>query len=127
MKKVISTPHAPAAIGPYSQAIDTGFLVFISGQIPIVPETGKLLDGDIRMQTEQVMNNIGAILAAAGLQFSDVVRCTCMLADIDDFKAMNEVYGSYFTSEPPARAAYQVARLPLGAKVEVDAIAIRHL
>jgi 2-iminobutanoate/2-iminopropanoate deaminase len=125
MKKVISTPHAPAAIGPYSQAIDTGSLVFVSGQIPIVPETGKLLEGDIRMQTEQVMKNMGAILEAAGLNYSDVVRCTCFLADMDDFKAMNEVYGAYFTSEPPARAAFQVARLPLGAKIEIDAIAVR--
>lgn len=125
MKKVITTPHAPAAIGPYSQAIDTGGLVFISGQIPIVPETGKLLEGDIRMQTGQVMKNLGGILQAAGLQFTDVVKCTCFLADMDDFKAMNEVYGTYFTSEPPARAAFQVAKLPLGAKIEIDAIAVR--
>jgi len=125
MKKVISTPHAPAAIGPYSQAIDTGDLIFISGQIPIVPETGKLLEGDIRVQTEQVMKNIGAILTAAGLTFQHVVKCTCYLADIADFKEMNEVYGSYFTSEPPARAALQIGKLPLGAKVEVDTIAVR--
>jgi 2-iminobutanoate/2-iminopropanoate deaminase len=127
MKKIISTPHAPAAIGPYSQAIDTGDLIFISGQIPIVPETGKLLDGDIRMQTEQVMKNIGAILAAAGLTYKNVVKCTCYLEDIADFKVMNEVYGSYFTSEPPARAALQIGKLPLGAKVEVDTIAVRHI
>lgn len=126
MKKIISTPHAPAAIGPYSQAIDTGDLVFISGQIPIVPETGKLIEGDIRIQTEQVMKNLGAILEAAGLQYSNVVKCTCYLADIADFKDMNEVYGSYFTSEPPARAALQVGKLPLGAKVEVDTIAVRN-
>lgn len=125
MKKVISTPHAPAAIGPYSQAIEIGNLVFISGQIPIIPETGKLLEGDITMQTERVMKNIGAILEAAGLEFSDVVKCTCFLADIADFKAMNDVYGTYFTSEPPARAAFQVAKLPLGAKIEIDAIAAK--
>lgn len=125
MKKVITTQHAPAAIGPYSQAIDTGDLVFISGQIPIVPETGKLLEGDITKQTEQVMKNIGAILAAAGLQFGNLVKCTCFLADINDFKEMNAVYGTYFTSEPPARAAFQVAKIPMGAKVEIDAIAIR--
>jgi 2-iminobutanoate/2-iminopropanoate deaminase len=123
MKKVISTTAAPAAIGPYSQAIDTGSLVFISGQIPIVPETGKLIEGDIKVQTEQVMKNIGAVLAAAGMQFTNVVKCTCYLSDIADFKEMNEVYGSYFTSEPPARAALQVAKLPLGAKVEIDTIA----
>ena len=123
MRKVISTPDAPAAIGPYSQAIDTGDIVFLSGQIPIIPETGKLLEGDIRMQTEQVMKNIGAILASAGLEYKNLVKCTCYLADIDDFKAMNEIYGSYFVSEPPARAALQVAKLPLGAKIEIDAIA----
>jgi len=125
MKQIISTPHAPAAIGPYSQAIQTGNLLFISGQIPIVPETGKLLEGDIRMQTEQVMKNIGAILEAAGLGFADVVKCTCYLEDIADFKAMNEVYGSYFTVEPPARAALQIGKLPLGAKVEIDTIAAK--
>ncbi len=125
MKKVISTPHAPAAIGPYSQAIEIGNLVFISGQIPIVPETGKLLEGDITRQTERVMKNIGAILEAAGLEFPDVVKCTCFLADIADFKAMNDVYGTYFTAEPPARAAFQVAKLPLGAKIEIEAIAAK--
>ncbi|TSA39285.1 MAG: RidA family protein [Porphyromonadaceae bacterium] len=127
MKKVITTRYAPAAIGPYSQAIETGDLVFISGQIPIVPETGKLLEGDIRVQTEQVMKNIGAILAAAGLQFGNVVKCTCFLADIGDFKEMNEVYGSYFTSEPPARATFQVAKIPMGSKVEIDAIATKKI
>jgi 2-iminobutanoate/2-iminopropanoate deaminase len=125
MKKVIATPHAPAAIGPYSQAVSTGDLVFISGQIPIVPETGKLLEGDIRVQTEQVMKNIGAILEAAGLGYPDVVKCTCYLADIADFKEMNGVYGTYFTAEPPARAAIQVAKLPLGAKIEIDTIATK--
>ncbi len=127
MKQIITTPHAPAAIGPYSQAIDTGSLIFISGQIPIVPETGKILEGDITVQTHQVMKNIGAILNAAGLNFSHVVKCTCYLEDIADFKAMNEVYGSYFTAEPPARAALQIGKLPLGAKVEIDTIAVREL
>ena len=125
MKKVITTKHAPAAIGPYSQAIDTGDLIFISGQIPIIPETGKLLEGDVRIQTEQVMKNIGAILDAAGLKFGNVVKCTCYLADIADFKDMNEIYGSYFTSEPPARAALQIGKLPLGAKIEIDTIAVK--
>jgi 2-iminobutanoate/2-iminopropanoate deaminase len=125
MKKIVSTPYAPAAIGPYSQGIDTGNLVFVSGQIPIVPETGKLLEGGIHEQTEQVMKNIGAVLEAAGLGYGDVVKCSCFLADIADFKDMNEVYGRYFTSEPPARAAFQVGKLPLGAKVEIEAIAVR--
>lgn len=123
MKKVISTPNAPAAIGPYSQAIETEELVFISGQVPIVPETGKLIEGGIREQSKQVMKNIGAILEAAGLNYQNVVKCTCLLADMADFKDMNEVYGSYFTAEPPARAAFQVCKLPLGALVEIEAIA----
>ena len=123
MKKVISTPNAPAAIGPYSQAIETEELVFISGQVPIVPETGKLIEGGIREQSKQVMKNIGAILEAAGLKYENVVKCTCLLADMADFKDMNEVYGSYFTAEPPARAAFQVCKLPLGALVEIEAIA----
>ncbi len=125
MKKIISTQHAPAAIGPYSQGIQIGDLLFVSGQIPIVPETGKILDGDIKMQTLQVMKNLGAVLEAAGMDFSNVVKCTCYLADIADFKEMNEVYGTYFAASPPARAAIQVAKLPLGAKIEIDAIAAK--
>jgi len=125
MKKVISTPNAPAAIGPYSQAIETEELVFISGQVPIVPETGKLIEGGIREQTQQVMKNIGAILEAAGQKYENVVKCTCLLADMADFKDMNEVYGSYFTAEPPARAAFQVCKLPLGALIEIEAIAAK--
>jgi len=125
MKKIISTLHAPAAIGPYSQAIDTGNLVFISGQIPIVPETGKIIEGDIRVQTGQVMKNIGAILEAAGLEYGNVVKCTCYLADIDDFKAMNEVYGRYYTENQPARAAFAVRDLPMGALIEIETIAMK--
>jgi 2-iminobutanoate/2-iminopropanoate deaminase len=125
MKKIISTTHAPAAIGPYSQGIQVGDLLFVSGQIPIVPETGKILEGDIKMQTLQVMKNIGAVLEAAGMDYSNLVKCTCYLADIEDFKAMNEVYGTYFSAAPPARAAIQVGKLPLGSKVEIDAIAAK--
>ncbi len=125
MKKIISTTHAPAAIGPYSQGIQVGDLLFVSGQIPIVPETGKILEGDIKMQTLQVMKNIGAVLEAAGMDYGNVVKCTCYLADIADFKEMNEVYGTYFSSAPPARAAFQVANLPLGARIEIDAIAAK--
>jgi len=125
MKKIIHTNEAPAAVGPYSQAVEAGNFLFVSGQIPIIPETGKILEGDIREQTGQVLKNIGAVLRAAGLDYGHVVKCTCFLVDIDDFKAMNEVYATFFTTEPPARAAYQVCKLPLGAKIEIDAIAIK--
>jgi len=125
MKKIIKTNEAPAAVGPYSQAVEAGGLLFISGQIPIVPATGKLMDGDIRQQTDQVMKNIGAILHEAGLDYSDLVKCTCLLADMADFKAMNEVYGGYFNEDPPARAAYQVVNLPLGSQIEIEAIALK--
>ncbi|HBB92351.1 MAG: reactive intermediate/imine deaminase [Bacteroidetes bacterium GWF2_49_14] len=125
MKKVIKTTLAPAAVGPYSQAIEAGGFLFISGQIPLVPATGKLLEGSIVDQTHLVMNNIGEILKEAGYTYEHLVKCTCFLANIEDFKAMNEVYGSYFPGVPPARAAFQVARLPLGAQVEIDAIAYK--
>lgn len=125
MKKIISTPDAPAAIGPYSQAVEAGNTLFISGQIPIDPATGKLVEGDITVQTERVMKNIGAILSAAGYSFTDVVKSTCLLADIADFKAMNEVYGRYYTEQKPARAAFAVKALPMGALVEIDTIAFK--
>ena len=125
MKRFISTPDAPAAIGPYSQAVETGNTLYISGQIPIDPSTGKLVDGDITAQTEQVMKNIGAVLTAAGYSFSDVVKSTCLLADIADFKAMNEVYGRFYTEQKPARAAFAVKALPMGALIEIDTIAVK--
>lgn len=125
MKKVITTPHAPGAIGPYSQAIETNGMLFISGQIPLDPATGKLTEGGIAEQTEQVMKNIGAILEAAGYDFSHVVKSTCLLSDMDNFAAMNAVYGRYYPENPPARAAYGVVRLPLGALVEIETIAAR--
>ena len=125
MKRFISTPDAPAAIGPYSQAVETGNTLYISGQIPIDPSTGKLVDGDITAQTEQVMKNIGAVLTAAGYSFSDVVKSTCLLTDIADFKAMNEVYGRYYTDQKPARAAFAVKALPMGALIEIDTIAVK--
>lgn len=125
MKKVITTPHAPGAIGPYSQAIETNGMLFISGQIPLDPATGKLTEGGIAEQTEQVMKNIGAILEAAGYDFSHVVKSTCLLSDMDNFAAMNAVYGRYYPENPPARAAYGVVRLPLGALVEIETIASR--
>jgi 2-iminobutanoate/2-iminopropanoate deaminase len=125
MKKIISTPKAPQAIGPYSQAVITGNMIFISGQVPINPETGKLIEGDIKSQTEQVMKNLDAILSEAGCTFENVVKTTCLLSDIANFKAMNEVYGQYFSETPPARAAFAVKDLPLGALVEIEAVAAR--
>lgn len=125
MKKVISTEKAPAAVGPYSQAIEVNGMIFISGQVPIDPEAGKIVATDIKGQTEQVMNNIGAILHEAGLSYSNIVKTTCLLSDIANFKPMNEVYTKYFTTEPPARAAFAVKDLPLGALVEIESIAVR--
>lgn len=123
MKKVIHTEKAPKAVGPYSQAIEANNLLFISGQIPIDPATGKIVEGGIKEQTKQVMENIGAILKTAGYSFDDVVKSTCLLADMNDFAAMNEVYGSYYPENPPARAAYGVVKLPLGVMVEIETIA----
>ncbi|MBL8951004.1 MAG: RidA family protein [Myxococcaceae bacterium] len=126
MKTVLQTEGAPKAIGPYSQGIATpaGKLVFLSGQIPLDPATGQLVTGDIGAQTDRVMLNLKAVLAEAGLSFSNVVRCTIFLMDLNDFSAVNEVYGRYFPSAPPARATVQVAGLPKGARVEIDAIAV---
>ena len=123
MKKIITTKNAPAAIGPYSQAVEINGILFISGQIPVNPETGKLVDGDISEQTEQVLKNIGAILTQAGYTYKDVVKSTCMLASISDFKAMNEVYSRYYNDNQPARAAFAVKDLPLGSLIEIDTIA----
>jgi len=125
MKNIIRTPNAPAAVGPYSQAVMTENLLFVSGQIPIDPATGTLVEADIRVQTDQVLKNIGAILKEAGLTYSHVVKCTCLLADMNDFKAMNEVYATYFTENQPARAAFGVVKLPLGAMIEIEAIAMK--
>ena len=112
-------------MGPYSQAVDANGFLFISGQIPIDPATGKIAEGGIAEQTEQVMKNIRAILVAAGLDFSDVVKSTCLLSDMDNFAAMNAVYGKYYATDPPARAAYGVVKLPLGALVEIETVAAR--
>ncbi len=125
MKKIINTPGAPKAIGPYSQAVEARDMLFISGQIPIDPATGKFVEGGITEQTEQVMKNIGAILLEAGLGFNNVVKSTCLLSDMDNFAAMNAVYGKYYPTDPPARAAYAVVKLPLGALVEIETIAVR--
>lgn len=124
-KKVISTNNAPKAIGPYSQAIEANGMLFISGQIPVNPQTGKIVDGGIREQTEQVMKNIGAILLEAGYTYENVVKSTCLLADMKYFKDMNEVYGTYYSSNAPARATFAVAELPMQVLVEIEAIAVK--
>lgn len=124
-KKIICTENAPKAVGPYSQAVEANGFLFISGQIPIDPSTGKVVEGGIKEQTEQVLKNVGAILKEAGLDYKNVVKTTCLLSDMDNFAAMNEVYARFFTSEMPARAAYGVVRLPLGVMVEIECIAVR--
>ena len=123
MRDAISTEAAPKAIGPYSQAIRAGSLLFVSGQIPLDPSTGALVDGDIAAQTHRVFANLKAILEAAGASLDHVVRATVYLADMNDFGTVNEVYGSYFSSPAPARATVQAARLPKDARVEIDVIA----
>ena len=124
MKHAISSPGAPKAIGPYSPAIRAGQLLFVSGQVAIDPATGNMITGGIADQTRRALDNIGELLLAAGRSFGDVVRTTVYLADMNDFAAMNEVYGRYFTENKPARATVQAARLPRDAKVEIECIAI---
>lgn len=125
MKKIIKTQNAPQAIGPYSQAVEKSGMLFISGQIPMDPDSGEIVTGDISMQTRQVLNNIDAILKDAGYAVGDVIKCTCMLKDLNDFQAMNEVYGNFFRERPPARAAFEVARLPRDVLIEIEAIAVK--
>lgn len=125
MKKIISSKNAPAAIGPYSQAVEVNGTLYISGQIPIDPATGKLVEGGITEQTDRVLKNIGAILNEAGYSYRNVVKSTCFLASISDFKAMNEVYSGYYTENQPARAAFAVKDLPLGALIEIETIAVK--
>ncbi|MBL02173.1 MAG: reactive intermediate/imine deaminase [Acidobacteria bacterium] len=124
MRKPITTDKAPQAIGPYSQAIAAGQLLFLSGQIPLDPATGKLVDGGIAEQTHRVMSNLREVLTAAGSSFDNVVRTTIFLADMNDFAAVNEVYGSYFEYPAPARVCVQAAALPMKARVEIDAVAL---
>lgn len=124
MKKVIATPDAPKAVGPYSQAIEVNGTVYVSGQIPVVPADGSVPE-KIEDQTRQSLMNVGAILKEAGLGYENVVKTTVLLADIADFAAMNGVYAEFFTEDKPARACYQVAALPLGVKVEIEAIAVK--
>ena len=122
-KDVISTPTAPAAIGPYSQAVRSGSLLFLSGQIPLDPATGQLVAGDISAQTERVLKNLAAILDAAGSSLEKVLKTTVYLRDLAEFGKMNEVYGRFFGEQPPARATVQVARLPRDAAIEIDLVA----
>lgn len=121
----IQTQNAPAAIGPYSQAIQAGGTIYVSGQLPINPATGEFAGEDIRAQARQSLENIKAILAAAGMGMPNVVKTTVLLQDMADFAAMNEVYAEYFTEPHPARAAFQVAKLPKGALVEIEAVAVQ--
>lgn len=123
MKNIIHTDNAPKAIGPYSQAVMAGGMLFVSGQIPINPQTGELSTADISEQTKLVMDNIGAILKAAGFTYENIVKTTCLLADINDFAAMNKVYAEYFPTNPPARSAFAVKDLPKGARLEIEVIA----
>ena len=123
MRESVKTGKAPAAIGPYSQAVRSGGFLFCSGQIPLDPATGKMVEGGIEAQTERVLRNLDAVLEAGGASLAEVVKTTVYLADLSDFPAMNAVYGKFFPENPPARATVQVAKLPAGALVEIDAIA----
>ena len=123
MKKIISTNEAPGGIGPYSQAVRSGSFLFCSGQIPLDPKSGQIVSGDIAAQTRRALDNIAAVLRGGGLTFDNVVKTTIFLTDLGDFQIVNEVYGSYFKQDPPARSTLQVSALPRGAKIEIDAIA----
>lgn len=125
MKKVISTANAPQAIGPYSQAIEAGGFVFVSGQIPLIPATGELVEGSVEVQTARVLENLKAILEAAGSSLENVVKTTVYITNMDDFTKVNGIYGQYFQENPPARVCVEVGKLPKGALVEIDVIAAR--
>ncbi|MBN1935127.1 MAG: RidA family protein [Anaerolineae bacterium] len=122
-REIIFTPNAPAAVGPYSQAVKIGLLVYTAGQLGIDPETGKLVDGGVQAQTRQALTNLQAVLQAAGTDLDNVVKTTVFMQDMGDFKAMNQIYAEFFPQQPPARSAVQVAALPLGGSVEIEAVA----
>jgi 2-iminobutanoate/2-iminopropanoate deaminase len=124
MKKIISTSEAPAAVGPYSQAVRIGSTVYFAGQIPLDPKSGQIVSKDISEQTRRVLDNISAILKAEGLSFENIVKTTIFLTDLADFQTVNEIYASYFEQAPPARSTVQVAALPKGARIEIEAIAV---
>ena len=123
MKKVISTTNAPKAIGPYSQAIEAGGFIFVSGQIPLIPATGEIVEGSVEVQTARVLENLKAILDAAGSSLENVVKTTVYITNMDDFAKVNGIYGQYFQENPPARVCVEVSKLPKGALVEIDVIA----
>ena len=125
MKQIIASPHAPKAVGPYSQAVEANGTLYISGQLPLNPETGKIVEGGVKEQATQCLRNIGEILTAANYNFADVVKSTVLLADMNDFAAVNEVYASFYKEPYPARVCYQVAKLPMSALVEIETIAIK--
>ena len=125
MKRVISTDKAPAAVGPYSQAIEVNGVLYVSGQIPLDPETKKLIEGGIEEQTIRVLKNIDAIIEAAGYTIENIVKTTCLLTDINNFQTMNNIYSKIFKEDPPARATYEVSNLPLGVLVEIECVAVK--
>lgn len=125
MRKIISTTEAPAAVGPYSQAVRAGAFLYLSGQLPLEPSTGRMENGDIGKQTARVLSNLKAVLEAAGMELGDVVKVNVFLKDMNDFASMNEVYAGFFPKDPPARAAVQVARLPKDATIEIEAVAYK--
>jgi 2-iminobutanoate/2-iminopropanoate deaminase len=124
MKKIISTSEAPAAVGPYSQAVRVGSTIYCAGQIPLDPKSGQIVPGDIGTQTRRVLDNIAAVLRSEGLTFENVAKTTIFLTDLGDFQTVNEIYGSYFKNQPPARSTVQVSALPKGANVEIEVIAV---
>jgi 2-iminobutanoate/2-iminopropanoate deaminase len=125
MKQIVKTDKAPAAIGPYSQAVIHGDMIFLSGQIPLDPATGQLIDGDVAVQTERVLENVKAVLEASGSSLGNVLKTTVFLKNMGDFPRMNEVYARYFSENPPARSTVEAARLPRDVQVEIDAIAVK--
>jgi 2-iminobutanoate/2-iminopropanoate deaminase len=124
MKKIISTSEAPAAVGPYSQAVRVGSTIYCAGQIPLDPKSGQIVPGDIGTQTRRVLDNIAAVLRSEGVTFENVAKTTIFLTDLGDFQTVNEIYGSYFKNQPPARSTVQVSALPKGANVEIEVIAV---
>ncbi|MDA3839118.1 MAG: RidA family protein [Candidatus Delongbacteria bacterium] len=125
MKRIISTSNAPEAKGPYNQAVEVNDTLYVAGQIGMIPENGVIVDGGIKAQTKQTLDNIRAILNEAGYTFGDIVKCTCFLTDFNEYKEFNEVYGEYFSADAPARSTFGISALPVGVKVKIDCIAVK--